>query len=278
MSFEVPAGFRQHNEFQRDLCHYLRNTLGMSSNDNLEAINLLSSVPELHNIQAESSPVIDSSSNVQSDPSTSLPQHTSSVQVPVLRCIDKPSSSLPSRLTFTEDSIRANVGFRHIDTLKHHLTNLYQDTIKLDTLPCDAVLDPGDFATLPKSPRNTLPVPRPSSFGEVIHVDIVFGPEVSIGNIHYGLLFVDRFSRVSYIYPLQNLTWDIRRQLDAFFAHLGFLPKHLISDFDTKLIGGKARDHLNCLKIHVNAAPAHRQDKNGLAERHWQTMISMARN
>jgi hypothetical protein len=27
---------------------------------------------------------------------------------------------------------------------------------------------------------------------------------------------------------------------DAFFAHLGFLPERLVSDFDTKLIGGKA--------------------------------------
>jgi hypothetical protein len=32
------------------------------------------------------------------------------------------------------------------------------------------------------------------------------------------------------------------------------------------------------LKIHVNAAPAHRQDKNGLVERHWQTIVAMARN
>jgi hypothetical protein len=52
----------------------------------------------------------------------------------------------------------------------------------------------------------------------------------------------------------------------------------LISDFDTKLIGGRAREYLNSLKIHVNAAPANRQDKNGLAERHWQTLIAMARN
>jgi hypothetical protein len=63
-----------------------------------------------------------------------------------------------------------------------------------------------------------------------------------------------------------------------FFAHLGFLPKCLVSDFDTKLIGGKAREHLNGLRIHVNAALAHRQDRNGLAERHWQTLITMARN
>jgi hypothetical protein len=66
--------------------------------------------------------------------------------------------------------------------------------------------------------------------------------------------------------------------LEAFFAHLGFCLKWLISDFDTKLIGGKAREYLNCLKIHLNAAPANRQDKIRLAERHWQTLIAMARN
>jgi hypothetical protein len=35
---------------------------------------------------------------------------------------------------------------------------------------------------------------------------------------------------------------------------------------------------MNSLLVHVNAAPSYRQDKNGLAERHWQTMVSMARN
>jgi hypothetical protein len=35
---------------------------------------------------------------------------------------------------------------------------------------------------------------------------------------------------------------------------------------------------LNSLHIHVNATPANRQDRNGLSERHWQTMVAMARN
>jgi hypothetical protein len=73
---------------------------------------------------------------------------------------------------------------------------------------------------------------------------------------------------MSYLYPLQNLTSDIPKQLEAFFAHIGQPPTRLISDFDTKLIGGKAREYLNSLLIHVNATPAHRQDTNGLAERH----------
>jgi len=198
--------------------------------------------------------------------------------VPILRCVDKVSTSLPSRLTFTEDFIRASVGFRRIDSIKQHLKHLYQDTVDLDSMPPDAILDLGECATLKKTPRNTLPVPRPSHFGDVIHMDIVFGPDISVGNIHYGMIFTDRYSRMTYLYPLQNLTSDVRKQLESFFAHLGFSPKRLISDFDTKLIGGQAWEYLNSLKIHVNAAPAYRQDKNGLVERHWQTLIAMARN
>jgi hypothetical protein len=139
-------------------------------------------------------------------------------------------------------------------------------------------LDEGDLSTIQKSSRNTTPVLRPAFFGDIIHMDIVFGPDVSIGNIHYGLLFTDRFSRMTYLYPLQNLTTDIRKQMESFFVHLGSPPKRLISDFDTKLIGGKSRKYLNSLHIHVNAAPTNRQDKNGLVQRHWQTMIAMARN
>jgi hypothetical protein len=61
-------------------------------------------------------------------------------------------------------------------------------------------------------------------------MDVVFGPEIAIGNIHYGLLLSDRFSRMNYLYPLHNLTSDIPRQLQAFFAHIGCLPKRLVSD------------------------------------------------
>ncbi|MFN9981695.1 MAG: hypothetical protein ACK53Y_17345, partial [bacterium] len=129
------------------------------------------------------------------------------------------------------------MGFRRVDTLKRQLSTLYQDTIQLDQSPCDAILDPGDFATLQKTPRNTTPVPRPTSFGDIMHVDIVFGPEVALANVHYGLIVTDRFSRMTYMYPLQNLNQDIIKQLDNFFAQLGFVPRRLLTDFDLKLIG-----------------------------------------
>jgi hypothetical protein len=83
---------------------------------------------------------------------------------------------------------------------------------------------------------------------------------------------------MTYLYPLQNLQSDIQKQMETFFSHLGVIPHRLITDFDLKLIGGRARAYLNSLLVHVNAAPAHCQDKNGLAECHWQTMVSMAHN
>jgi hypothetical protein len=150
--------------------------------------------------------------------------------------------------------------------------------VRLDRSPPDSVLDPGVFATIQRLARNTTPVPRSSFFGEVMHVDIVFGPEVALRNMHYGLFFSDRLNRMNCVYPLRNLRTDIQKQMEAFFAHIGIISRRLISDFDQKLIGSMAREHLNSLLIHVNAAPASRQDKNGLVERHWQTMLAMARN
>lgn len=197
-------------------------------------------------------------------PSDSLTNSSSTDKVPILRCVNKPTTSLPNHITCTEDFIRASAGFRRIDIMISQLKLFYQDTISFESLPADAVLDAGDLATMKKSACNTKPVPCPSSFGEVIHMDIVFGPEVSLGNVHYALLLTDRFSGMNYLYPLQNLTTNIQKQLECFFSHLGFVPTRLITDFDTKLIGGKAREYLNSLLIHVNAAPENHQDHNGL--------------
>jgi len=268
LDMEIPAGFRHLSETQHQYNNHLDTKRVLSPTNEVLDDQFISS---FSTSTMEESNLPDSSSDVHADQS-------SPTSVPILRCVDKPSSSLPSWLTYTEEFVRANVGFCHIDTLKAHLPDLYQHTVSLDSLPPDAVLDQGDFSMLKKSARNTTPVPRPAKFGEVIHMDIIFGPDVVLGNVHYGVLFMDRFSHMTYIYPLQNLASDIPRQLDMFFARLRFSPKRLISDFDTKLIGGKAREFLNHLKFHIKVAPANRQDCNGLTVRHWQTMTAMARN
>jgi len=110
------------------------------------------------------------------------------VLLPTIRSVDKPSSSISNIITASEDFLRASMGFRRGDTVKKHFSTLYKDTLKLDNTPVDAILDPGDLATLHKKVRNTTPTPRPAHFGDVMHMAIVFGPEVAIGNVHFGLM------------------------------------------------------------------------------------------
>jgi hypothetical protein len=268
LNLEVPAGFHHlTRQWQNDFAYHA----------SLKHLSIPESLPS---DDVSLAPVLPTKISEQTISTSSLESTTNpsstSCHIPIIRSIDKSSSSLPNIMTMNEDYLRPSVGFHQVDTIKQNLPFLYQDTIKLDHTPADAVLDNGIFANMQKTNHNTTPVPRSSCFGETIHMDIVFGLEVAIGNVHYGLLFTDHFSQMNYIYPLQNLTSDIPRQMNAFFAHIGILPKCLISDFDLKLIGGKARDHLNSLLIHVNAALAMRQDRNGLAERHWQTLVSMA--
>jgi len=146
-------------------------------------------------------------------PSTFMSIHVTSnapIHIPIIRSIYKVSFSLPNKIAMSEDYIRSSVGFHPIDTLKRQFSNLYTNNVTMDATPLDALLDAGGLETMGKKDRNTQPVSRPLHFGDIFHIDIGFGPEVSIGNIHYGLLFTDRFSRMTYIYPLQNLTTDIK--------------------------------------------------------------------
>jgi hypothetical protein len=272
LGWEVPAGFHASSALQQKFRNFTSPRRSKSYTNILENshtidINVLSSFIE---------PALDNENTLESMspfnlPSTTMSIHDTSnapIHAPIIRSIDKVSSSLPNKISMSEDCIRSSVGFCRIDTLKRQFSTLYTNNVTIDATPMDAILDAGDLVTMRKKDRNTQPVSRPLHFGEIFHIDIVFGPEVSIGNIHYGLLFTDHFSRLMDIYPLQNLTTDIKKQMETFFAHIGIIPKRIISDFDTKLIGGQAREYLNSLLIHVNPAPSYRQDKNGLVERH----------
>jgi hypothetical protein len=155
----------------------------------------------------------DNASTIIVDPSPDLLQHC-----PIVQSVGKPSSSLPN-------SFLLSGGFRRIVALRKHFGDLYQNTLRFDSMPADAVLDDGNLATLHKKDQNTTPVPRSKKFGDVIHMDVIFGPDVAIGNICYGALFTDRYSHMTYLYPLQNLQSDVQKQLEAFFAHIGMHPK-----------------------------------------------------
>jgi hypothetical protein len=242
----IPAGFQSSSQWQQDF-RLLTAPKRSKSFDDFDLLETLSTQPLPPDLPLETD-ISTTSENVQDKQlHVNHLTETTTPYIPIIRSVDKVSSSVPKTASMSEDYIRASVGFRHINTLKRHLSDLYCDNVKLDYTPLDAVLDPGAFATMRKKDRNTQPVPRPLQFGDVFHVDVVFGPDISIGNIHYGLLFTDRYSCMTYLYPFQNLTTDIKRQMEAFFAHIRMVPRRIISDFDTKLIGGHARDYLNSL-------------------------------
>jgi hypothetical protein len=178
----VPAGFRS---LTKTLRQFSSGFSESNADDLLEESILSDDLDSLYHLTTDDETVI--TSNTSSHQNII---HYDSF-TPITRAVDKPSSSLPSVMTLSEHFIKSCVGFGKIDTMKCHFHTLYQPSIKMDNTPADAVLDPGNLATMKMKPRSTTPVARLLFFADVIHMDIVFGPEIFVGNIHYDLLFTD---------------------------------------------------------------------------------------
>jgi hypothetical protein len=102
LNLDVPAGFRHGNNFQHQVRDYHLGNKALPDlsklNQETECVSISSVTPEI-SVESSNTPTLDTDSS-------------SSAHVPILRCVDKPSTSLPSRMTCTEDFIRASVGFR----------------------------------------------------------------------------------------------------------------------------------------------------------------------
>jgi hypothetical protein len=109
-------------------------------------------------------------------------------------------------------------------------------------------------------------------------MDIVFGDCLSLGGFRYAILFVDVATRYTWIYGLQTLTSnEIVAALQDFRSDAHGLPTTFHSDFDQKLIGGKALRWIKENSSRLIATPSNRQSSNGLVERTWQSIVRMAR-
>ena len=109
-------------------------------------------------------------------------------------------------------------------------------------------------------------------------MDIGFGPCTAIGGVRYTLLLVDKHSRYKFVYPLRDLKGSIVKAMKKFLKDVKVKPKLIRTYFYFKLMGGKVLELLNDRGIDIETAPPSRQDQNGLVERHWQTIVQMARN
>ena len=206
-------------------------------------------------------------------------QEPSQTELPPTLPQDRVNSSEPKHVSFSKDFIIQATGFHKSDFLLKHFHTISDQSVSIQATDRNPDLDEGETATL-KSKRksNTLSDTSKLKIGERYNMDIVYGPTVGIGGIKYALLLIDRKSKRKFIYGLKNLKQSILNALRQFLVDTGSPPKVIRTDFDHRLIGGQTRKFLLNKGIKVEAAPPKRQHQNGLVERHWQNIVTMARN
>lgn len=133
LGLDVPAGFWVSSSIEKDYKFFTLPRKGLPIDESFPASS------------------DDISSTTSTIPTTPIShQSTDSSRIPIIRCVDKPSTSLPNTISFSEDFLCASVGFRRIDTIHQHFSTLYKNTIHFDPTPADAVLDENHFATMKK--------------------------------------------------------------------------------------------------------------------------------
>ena len=197
---------------------------------------------------------------------------------PTVRPIDKAQDISPSSKTITIEELRKLLGYRQPDTVLEHIHTCFQPNFHISNIDREPTLELGEIATIDKTRIPTNPVKLPRNFGDVMHVDIGYGCSAGIGGIKYALFVVDRATRYKYIYPIRSLTDDILPAFQSLVKDMGFAPKKIITDFDSKLFGQSIQSYFTPLGTTIESAPPRMQHKNGLVERNWRSVVRMARS
>ena len=197
---------------------------------------------------------------------------------PPILPVEKLNSSTPNHIQFSRDFVAQATGYHKSNMLLKYFEIVAKDTVSIEKPEKSEIPIDGEVPTLRSSKRNKVPSKLPKNFSDVWHMDIVYGPCTAIGGIKYALLLIDKKTRKCYIYGLKNMKTSIKSALQKFVNDVQVKPKLIRTDFDNRLMGGAARTYLEEQKIRVEAAPPKRQHQNGLVERRWQSILTMARN
>ena len=183
----------------------------------------------------------------------------------------------PQKFSFTIDQLQRRFGFRNVSNILPQIRATSQQNYSISTTDTEPIIDLVNTATIDKSPRNTTPLALPNNFGDVVHVDILYGANTAHGGVKYALYLVDRSTRYKSIYPLTNLSTDILKQFKSYCNDIGLVPKQFICDCDRRLFSQDIKEWLEEGHSRINAAPEGKQRQNGLAERTWRSILRIAR-
>lgn len=201
-----------------------------------------------------------------------------SAPAPPVRSCDTPNTS-DSRAELTPDIVFRLTGsrrFRGRNGYRNHATVMKSGTATF-TNGGEPLQTLGEVVNQRSSPRGGA-LPPSKHYLDKVHMDIVYGDVISRLGYRYALLLVDRATKYIWVYGLKSLTAVyLIEALEQFQSDAGALPKQFRCDCDQKLLGGDTRRWIYRNKSKVLGAPAGRQSANGLVERAWQTLCSMAR-
>jgi len=257
----------KHSKFQKGTLQYKEN---MFMFQNMQSENTQLSPPQIIDLYTSNRLLMGHSHLITKS-------HNPESNNPPLRTVDKALAQSNKTTSYTMDQMRKMFGFRNIQSILNELKQTTQN-LHISTTDSEPIIDLGEVSTINKPKRNTTPLNLPEQFGDLIHMDILFGSGTSIGGYRYALFLVDRATRQKFVYPMRSLKNDLLSTIKTFCSDIHRVPKAFKSDFDHKLMGKEVQYFLKSNHSTIESVPPNEQNKNGLCERNWRSVLVMARN
>lgn len=128
-----------------------------------------------------------------------------------------------------------------------------------------------------------------SSFGEVIHMDLVGGQkslspvtsDTSVPNATWFLLAIDEFTSWKWAWPIyskKTVPTQIRYLLENLKTKFNVVPKHLHTDSGTEFSNSELQEDLLSRGIEWHKSSSHAPEQNGIIERNVRTVTEKMRS
>ena len=92
------------------------------------------------------------------------------------------------------EQLKKAFGFSNIGSILNEIKSISQNA-NISTILEENLIDLGEVTKFDRPKRNKSPLELPTSLGDVVHVDILFGAGTSIGGYRYALFLVDKATR-----------------------------------------------------------------------------------